>query len=78
MYTDTMKCEIVADQLRFRENCLGRVLRRGALHSSHRGGSTSKLTLLLESFIEHSDDAGAAASVVSPSDAAKSICRRRR
>ena len=51
MYTDTMKCEIVADQLRFRENCLGRVLRKGALHSSHRGGSTSKLTLLLESFM---------------------------
>ena len=71
MYTDTMKCEIVADQLRFREVCLGRVLRRGALHSSHRGGSTSKLNLLLESFMSALKDEEQNPALLSPPEIRK-------
>jgi hypothetical protein len=52
LYSDAMKCEIVCGQLRYREACLARVLRKGAMHSSHRGGSALKLVLLLESFAE--------------------------
>ena len=56
LYSDAMKCEVVIDQLRYREARLGRVLRKGALHSSHRGGSTSKLVLLIENFAQVLED----------------------
>ena len=71
MYTDAMKCEIVADQLRYREACLARVLRKGALHSSHRGGSALKLVLLLESFASVLQDEVDSPSLMNPPEIRK-------
>ena len=71
MYTDAMKCEIVADQLRCREACLARVLRKGALHSSHRGGSALKLVLLLESFTAALQDEEESPSLMNPPEIRK-------
>ena len=70
-YSDAMKCEIVCGQLRYREACLGRVLRRGCLHSSHKGGSTSKLVLLLESFAEVVKDEEETPALLNPPDVRK-------
>ena len=69
--SDLMKCEIVADQLRCREACLARVLRSGALHSSHRGGAALKSVLLLESFAEVVEDERETPSLLNPPEIRK-------
>jgi hypothetical protein len=70
-YSDLMKCEVVADQLRYREACLARVLRSGALRSSHRGGAALKLVLLLESFAEVLEDERETPSLLNPPEIRK-------
>jgi hypothetical protein len=49
-HTPKMQCEIIEKQLQHRRDCYARTLKEGALHSSHKGGSVTKLTKLLESF----------------------------
>ena len=49
-FTATMKCEVIIKQLRHRRDCYNRALRDGSMHSSHSGGSETKLVKLLESF----------------------------
>lgn len=49
-YTPKMQCEIIEKQLQHRRDCYARTLKEGALHSSHKGGSVTKVTKLLESF----------------------------
>lgn len=70
-YSDLMKCEIVADQLRYRQTCLARVLRPGAMHSNHRGGAALKLILLLESFAEVLEDERETPSLLNPPEIRK-------
>jgi hypothetical protein len=48
--TPKIQCEIIEKQLQHRRDCYARTLKEGALHSSHKGGSVTKLTKLLELF----------------------------
>ena len=49
-HTPKIQCEIIEKQLQHRRDCYARTLKEGALHSSHKGGSVTKLTKLLELF----------------------------